>query len=278
MTRSIAALEARLATQLFRRTTRVVSLTDAGARFLVDVTRILGDVEESTRVASGAHAALRGEVSITAPVLFGRLHVTPAVVAFLAAHPDVTVRAALFDRVVDLLDERIDVAVRIARLSDSSLRAVRVGAVRRVTCASPAYLEAHGRPRTPADLRRHATIAFASGAAPREWSFPRPRRSDRVTIAPRLTANDTEATLFAARAGHGIVRALSYQVADDVRSGRLVVLLRAYEPPPIPIHVVHAAGAGAPARVRSFVDFMVDRLRADPRLDPAASLRASHGR
>jgi DNA-binding transcriptional LysR family regulator len=148
------------------------------------------------------------------------------------------------------------------------LRAVKVGSVRRLLCASPGYVAAHGKPKKPADLRAHAIIAFAAGAAPREWTFPRARRSERIAIDPRIVTNSTETSLAAATGGHGIVRALSYQVADEVRAGRLVVLLREHEPPPIPIHVVHTGGSNAPARVRTFVDYAVERLRADRRLDP----------
>ncbi|MGZ3475943.1 MAG: LysR substrate-binding domain-containing protein [Polyangiales bacterium] len=268
VTRTVAALETELGTQLFRRTTRVVNLTDAGARFLVDVKRILADVEESSSAVAGAHAEVRGPLVVTASVMFGEMYVAPVLLAFMRKHTEVSPRALLVDRVVDLLDEGVDVAIRIAHLRDSSLRAVRVGEVRRVLCASPGYLEAHGRPKKPADLRQHATIAFASGAPPRDWSFPRDRRAQRVAIEPRLVTNNTATSLAAARAGQGIARALSYQVADDVRAGRLVVILREFEPPPLPIHVVHTGGASAPARVRSFVDFAVERLRADVRLDP----------
>jgi len=267
VTRTIAALEAELGTPLFRRTTRVVNLTDAGARFLVSVKRILADVAESSAAAAGAHAALGGSLVVTASVMFGRVHVAPVLLGFLRTRPDIRAHCLLVDRVVDLVEEGVDVAVRIAHLPDSSLRAVRVGAVRYVTCASPGYLEARGRPRTPADLRGHAVIAFAAGAPPRDWSFPRARRARRIKIEPRLTTNSTETSVAAAIAGHGITRALSYQVADDIRAGRLAIVLADHEPPPIPIHVIHAAG-GAPARVRAFVDFAIDGLRADRRLDP----------
>jgi DNA-binding transcriptional LysR family regulator len=266
VTRTIAALEAELSVQLFRRTTRVVSLTEAGASFLADVRRILADVGESHARARGSHESLRGNLAVTAPVLFGRLYATPVLLEFLRAHPEMRTRALLVDRVVDLLEEGIDVAIRIAHLRDSSMRAVKVGSVRRVLCAAPSYLEARGRPRKPADLRRHAVISFAIGAPPRDWSFARQRRVARVPIDPVLATNSTDAAIDAAIAGHGITRALSYQIADEVRAGRLRVLLRDYEPPPIPIHVVHAGSTSA--RVRAFVDFAVERLRSDPRLDP----------
>ncbi|MEO8707299.1 MAG: LysR family transcriptional regulator [Kofleriaceae bacterium] len=258
VTRTIAALEAELGTQLFRRTTRVVNLTDAGTRFLVSVRRILADVAEAS-AAAASDATLAGTLVVTAPVMFGRVHVAPVLLRFLAKHPDVRARALLADRVVDLVEEAVDVAIRIANLGDSSLRAVRVGEVRRVTCASPAYLSEHGTPRTPADLRDHAVIAFSAGAPPREWTYPQPRRTGRVRIAPQLTTNSVETTIAAALAGHGVTRALSYQVAGDVRSGKLVIVLADHEPQPVPIHIVHAGGT---ARIRAFVDFAVAGLRA----------------
>jgi DNA-binding transcriptional LysR family regulator len=268
VTRSVAALEAELGAQLFRRTTRVVTLTEEGARFLVSAKRILADTEVSMAGLREGDAALRGNLVVTASVMFGNLYIAPLLLAFLRRHPQVRARSFLSDRVVDLVAEGIDVAVRIAHLKDSSLRAAKVGAVRRVLVASPAYLAARGTPQRVSDLREHDTIAFSFDEAPREWVFAGGRRSHRVAIDPRLVANSTETTLRAAAAGRGITRALSYQVASDVRAGRLVVLLPELEPPPVPIHVVHAAGAEAPARVRAFVDFAVAKLRADERLDP----------
>jgi DNA-binding transcriptional LysR family regulator len=268
VTRAVAGLEAELGTLLFRRTTRVVSLTDAGRRFLDDVKRILADVDESVAHARGAHAAVRGGLLVTASVMFGRMHVTPILLGFLDEHPDVRIRALLVDRVVDIVEEGIDVAVRIAHLRDSALRAIKVAAVRRVLCASPAYLAKHGRPRVPDDLRAHEILAFSSDAPPRDWAFPRARRVRRVAIEPRLVTNSTEATLAAALAGHGITRALSYQVEADVRAGRLVVVLADHEPPPIPVPVVLPGGWRARARARAFVDLGVVRRRGAARLDP----------
>jgi len=271
VTRTVAALEASIHTQLFRRTTRVVTLTEAGARFLVDVRRILADVEEATAAAAGDHAALRGALVVTAPVMFGRLYVAPLVLAFLAEHPLISAQALLVDRIVDLLEENVDVAVRIAPLIDSSLRGTRVGWVRRMLCAAPSYLAAHSPLRAPADLVQHAVIAFAQGGPPRDWSFPRGKHRQRVAVVPRFTTNSTEASVAAAVSGHGIIRVLSYQVADELRAGTLVPLLAGFEPAPLPIHVVHTGGRAAPARVRAFVDCAVSRLRADARLAVGAS-------
>lgn len=268
VTRSVAALEAELGTQLFRRTTRVVALTDEGARFLVSAKRILADTEASMAGLREVDHALRGNLVVTAPVMFGNLYVAPVLLSFLRRHPHIQARSFLADRVVDLVAEGVDVAVRIAHLKDSSFRAAKVGAVRRVLVASPGYLAARGTPSQLRDLRDHDTIAFAIAEPPREWTFTRGRSTRRVAIEPRLVTNNTETSLRAAVAGRGITRALSYQVASDVRAGRLVVLLPELEPPPIPVHVVHAAGAEPPHRVRAFVDFTVAKLRADERLDP----------
>lgn len=268
VTRGLAGLERELGARLFRRTTRVVTLTEAGAKFLVDAKRILADTEESMANVGAVDAELRGNLVVTASVMFGNAYVAPLLLAFLRRHSRVRARALLVDRVVDLVAEGVDVAVRIAHLKDSSLRATKVGAVRRVLCASPGYLEAHGTPKRIADLREHDTIAFSLGDAPRDWTFAGGRSAGRVAIEPRLVTNSTETSLRAAVAGRGITRALSYQVASDVRAGRLVVVLPELEPPPIPVHVVHAADGHPPARVRAFVDFVVTKLRADQRLDP----------
>lgn len=273
VTRSVAALEAELGTRLFRRTTRVVTLTDEGARFLVAAKRILADTEASMAGVREEDRGLRGNLVVTAPVMFGNLYVAPVLLAFLRSHSEIRARSFLVDRVVDLVAEGIDVAVRIAHLKDSSLLAAKVGAVRRVLVASPGYLAAHGAPERVSDLRDHDIIAFSLAEPPREWTFTRGRSTRRVAIDPRLVTNSTETSLRAAIAGRGITRALSYQVASDVRAGRLVVLLPQLEPPPIPVHVVHAAGTEAPARVRAFVDFAVSKLRSDERLDPAKWIR-----
>ena len=264
VTRIIAALEVELGTPLFRRTTRVVNLTEAGASFLASAKRILADVAEASAAVAGAHASLRGPLVVTASVMFGREHVAPILLRFLGKHPEIRARALLVDRVVELVDEGVDVAVRIAHLRDSTLRAARVGEVRLVTCASPAYLAARGTPRDPQDLAAHAVVAFAHGSIVREWSFPHARRAKRVVVEPRFITNSTETSIAAAVAGHGITRALSYQVAEHVVAGRLEVVLADHEPPTIPIQVVHAASP--PARVRTCVDVLVEELRKDTRL------------
>jgi len=262
VTRAVAGLEERLGVRLLHRTTRIVRVTEAGERFLRDAARVLADVDEAELSASRIQHGLRGPLAITAPALFGRLHVAPVLLDFLGRHPDVTGRALFVDRVVDLVDEGIDVAVRIARLADSALSAVRVGAVRRVVCASPEYLRRSAALRSPRDLAKHDGIGFVPSMGEPDWAFR--VKSSRVSAPPRtrLLVNGAEAAVEAAVAGFGVVRALSYQVAAHVRDGSLVIVLSAFEPPELPVHVVHAQGHRATTRVRAFVDFAVPRLRA----------------
>ncbi len=278
VTRAIAALEQRIGAQLLLRTTRRVRPTEAGERFFADCKRILAELEEAETSAGGTYAEPQGQLAVTAPSMFGRLHVAQVVLDFLAQHPRVSVRTFFIDRIVNLVDEGFDVAVRIAHLPDSSLTAVQVGSVRRVAVASPRYLAEHGVPRTPADLARHDGIGFsqtASANAP--WSFHSPRSHGvggssgaREIAHPhmQLIANTGELTIAAAMAGRGVTRAVSYQVDADVRAGRLQVVLADYEAPPIPVHIVYPAGRKAAAKVRAFVDFAVQRLRGEAVLSP----------
>jgi DNA-binding transcriptional LysR family regulator len=266
VTRAVSALERRVGTRLLHRTTRVVRLTDAGRGLLADARRILLEIEDAEARAAGAHAEPKGRVAVTAPVMFGRLFVTAVILDFLAQQPGVEVCAQLSDRVVDLIEDGFDVGVRIAHLPDSTLAAARVGSVRQVLCASPAFLAAHGTPRDPADLARFATIGIGTLDRAPSWTFAPDDAPVRVAPRSRLVVNATDVAVVSALAGHGVARALSYQVAAELRAGRLVRLLREHEPAPIPIHVVHPEGRRASARVRAFVDFAVDRLRAEPSL------------
>ncbi|MEQ8397873.1 LysR family transcriptional regulator [Thalassobaculum sp.] len=264
VTRAIAALEERIGARLLHRTTRTVRLTESGARFLVDAKRILSELEEAEATAAGAHAEPRGQLAVTAPLLFGKMHVAPVVLEFLDRFPMVSARTLFVDRVVDLMDEGIDIAVRIAELPDSALSAVRVGEVRRVVCATPEFLSEHGTPLVPRDLDGFDCVGFQSGAAPAGWVFPSQTGTRTETVRPRmrLLVNNADVAVAAALAGHGIVRVLSYQVAQEVRQGRLRILLAEHEPSPIPVHLVHLEGRRAAARVRAFVDFASQQLRA----------------
>ena len=275
VSRAIVALEEHVGAQLLRRSTRTVALTEVGERFHADCKRILADLAEAEASASGAYTAPQGQLAITAPQLFGRIHVSPLVLDFLAEHPLVSARTYFADHIVHLLDEGFDVAVRIAHLPDSGLAAVRVGEVRRVIVASPGYLAARGVPRTPADLERHAAIGFAiNGGAIAPWALYPPgakNKSGREIGHPRmqLTANTGEMGIAAALAGRGLARALSYQVADEVQAGRLRIVLSDHEPPPIPVQVVYVDGRKAAAKVKAFVAFAVERLRQQPVLNGA---------
>jgi len=273
VSRAIVALEEHVGARLLRRTTRSVALTEAGERFHADCKRILADVAQAEASAGGAHTDPQGGLAITAPRLFGRIHVTPVLLDFLALHPKVHARAFFADHIVHLLDEGFDVAVRIAHLPDSGLTAVRVGHVRRVIVASPDYLSAHGTPRVPGDLARHDAIGFAaSGDTMAPWALYPPgakHKADRAIVHPRmqLAVNSGEIAIAAALAGRGLARALSYQVAQDVQAGRLRIVLADHEPPPIPVQLVYADGRKAAAKVKAFVEFAVERLRRQPVLN-----------
>ena len=269
VTRAVAAIEARLGAQLLHRSTRSVRLTEVGARFLDDCRRILAELDEAEASAGGAHAAPQGQLAITASSMFGRLHVAPILFDFLALHPSLTVRSLFVDRVVHLLDEGFDLAVRIAHLPDSSLTAVPVGAVRRVVIASPEYLAQRGEPKAPADLAKHDAIGFSQdGGAGAPWVFHRGAERELAQPRVQLIANAGEVGIDAAIRGLGLARALAYQVDAEVLAGRLKIVLADFEPAPIPVHLVYVAGRKAPAKVRSFVDFAVERLRKVPVLSP----------
>lgn len=269
VTRAVVALEQRIGARLLHRTTRTVRLTEAGERFFADCRRLLAEIDEAEASAGGAYAQPQGQLAVTASAMFGRMYVAPLLLGYLGQYPQVTARALFVDRIVNLVDEGVDVAVRIARLPDSSLTAVQVGVVRRVLVASPAYLAARGVPASPAELAAHDAIGFTPNAGtPAPWAFRGADGSSREIAAPRvrLEANAGEVGIQAAIAGHGLTRALSYQVAPHVRAGELQIVLAAHEPPPIPIHIVYPEGRRAAAKVRAFVDFAAERLRSDPRL------------
>ncbi|MBC2653956.1 LysR family transcriptional regulator [Pseudomonas sp. MSSRFD41] len=268
VTRAVAALEQRIGTQLLVRTTRNVHLSEAGQRYLEDCRRILAEVQDAEASAAGIHAQPRGQLSLTAPVLFGELFVTPLLVRYLQRYPQVSVNALLVDRMANMVDEGIDVAVRIGELPDSGQHSIRVGQVRRVICASAAFLASHGRPQHPEDLRQAPVIAPSSIGQARNWQFNVAGRALSIRPEPRLLVSASQAAITAASLGLGLTRVLSYQVADKVAAGQLEIVLEAFEQPPLPIHVVYQGGRKAPARVRSFVDFAVQALREHPSLNP----------
>jgi DNA-binding transcriptional LysR family regulator len=262
VSRKVSELEQSLGVQLLARSTRRVSLTDTGRQYFEACRRILDDVAEAERAASGEYRSPRGELIITTPIVFGRLHIVPVVTEFLKAYEQVDVQMMLVDRVVDVLDEHIDLALRIGELPDSSLIAVRIGSIGRVVCASPAYLAAHGVPTHPRELAEHHAITFAGLSSPKEWSFRIAGATMRFPVRSRLTVTTAEAALDAAIAGAGLTRVLSYQATAAVRDGRLVLVLRDFEPEPNPISLVYPSGRLVPLKLRAFLDFAVPRLKA----------------
>jgi DNA-binding transcriptional LysR family regulator len=262
VSRRIAELEAHLGVRLFNRTSRRLDLTEAGRGYLVAARRILEDVAEAERTAKGEYAAPRGDLIITAPLVFGRLHVLPVVVDFLAEFPEVDVRLVLNDRNVNLIEDHIDLAVRIGDLPDSSLVAIGVGAISRVVCGSPAYLERRGRPSTPHDLTSHDCVTFESLVPQSSWTFVSGKSEVAAQIRPRLTVNTAEAAIDAAVAGVGLTRVLAYQAAAALADGRLETVLGEFQAPPSPVNLVHSGGRLLPRKVRAFLDLAAPRLRA----------------
>lgn len=257
ISRRVSDLEARLGAPLLIRSARGLSLTDAGASYVAACRRILDDVAEIERIAAGEFTTPKGLLSITAPVVFGRWHVLPAVTEFLDTHSAVDARLALTDRPVNPQDEHIDVTVRIGTLADSSLRARKVGEVRRVICASPAYLAARGRPSSPEDLTHHNCVTFESLTQPNRWVFDH----QSVQVRSRLAVNTAEAALDAAMAGLGVTRVLSYQAAPAVAAGHLQLLLEPFEPEPWPVNILYRSGP-LPEKVRAFLDHLAPHLSA----------------
>lgn len=263
VTRAIAALEDRLGIKLLTRTTRYVRVTDAGQRYLEDARRIINEVDEADEAAAGINAEPRGQLAITAPVLFGKLFVLPGIVDYLQRYPDMEISAVFLDRIVNLLEEGFDVGIRIGQLPDSSMKAIRVGSIRRVVCASPAYLAKHGAPEKPSDLANHLVVAASAVSPAIEWKFA---EGLVVRVKPRLTVTSNDSAIAAVLLGMGVTRLLSYQIASYQASGQLQTILSEFEPEPLPIHVIHREGRYASAKVRSFVDLIVAKLRSDQAL------------
>ncbi|TAJ72284.1 MAG: LysR family transcriptional regulator [Phenylobacterium sp.] len=258
VTRTLAALEARIGVRLVERTTRRLATTEAGRRLADEARAVLAAYDAA--MAHDEDGPLRGFLRISAPLVFGRRHVAPVLAAFLDAHPQVTVELALNDRNLDLVDAGIDVALRIGALADSSLLARRVGEVRRVVAASPAYLASRGTPERPGDLAGHEIVYSSTQPGPTEWRFEGPRGPQTVRLRPRLMVNAVEPVIEAAVQGRGVTRVLSYQLADELADGRLVRLLAGYEPAPIPVQLVTVSARLMPPRVRAFLDFAAVEL------------------
>jgi DNA-binding transcriptional LysR family regulator len=262
VTRAVAALEARLGVPLFHRTTRHVAPTEAGLRFLAGARAALQQLDAAEKDAAGEMAEPTGLLGVAASVTFGRRAVAPVIAEFLAAHPRVQVSLMLMDRVINLVEEGVDVAVRIGELPDSSLVARRLGTVRRVLVASPAYLARAGTPEAPEALRAHQVIAFTGALPNREWRHVQGGRRASLRLVPRFEVNDAQAAISLALAGEGITAGFSYMVAEDVRAGRLVPLLQAFAPPPVPVHIVYPQARLVAPKLRAFVELATPRLRA----------------
>lgn len=260
ITRAVAALERHLGVTLFHRSTRAVSLTDEGAAFLDRARRILSELREAEHVVMGGRSAPRGQLYVTAPVMFGRLHVLPAIDALLVKHEGLSARMMLLDRNVRIVEEGIDVAVRIGTLADSALRVVTIGSVRQTIVASPAYLAAHGVPEAPGDLSGHRCIVGSAIRVGAAWPFGA-KSETIVEVTPRLTVNTIDATIAAAEAGIGLANVLSYQAAEAIVAGRLVPLLTEHAPPPMPVSLLYDAGRAAMPAVRAFIEEMRERAR-----------------
>jgi DNA-binding transcriptional LysR family regulator len=261
VSRKISELEAHLETRLFNRSSRRLSLTDAGHGYVAACRRILEDIAEAEQVASGEFRAPRGELAITVPIVFGRLHLLPIAVEFLAAYPDINIRLVQSDRVVNLIEEHVDLAVRIGELPDSSLIAKRVGEVRWILCGSPDYFARYGFPKQLDELHAHHCVTFENFMSPKTWTFRTGKQSTAVTIHSRLVVNTAEAAIDAAIAGLGLTRALSYQVAEAITSGRLVAALEAFEPDPWPVSLLYRSQAPLSQKLRVFLDFAAPRLK-----------------
>lgn len=261
VSRRIADLEDHLGVRLLLRSNRHVSLTEAGQAYLTACKRILGDVAEAEQAASGAFSAVRGQLDITAPLVFGRIHILPLVADFLQAYPDLDIRLTLADRMLHLQDDHVDLAVRIGALRDSSLKAIKVGAVRRVVCASPAYLADHSPLLEPDDLAHHQCVTFTGMEAAERWAFPMGDKEKSVPIRSRLTVNTAEAAIDAAIAGLGVTRVLSYQIAAAQSTGQLQTVLQDFEPASVPVSLVYDGQGALPTKLRVFVDFASKRLK-----------------
>jgi DNA-binding transcriptional LysR family regulator len=268
VSRKVSELEAQLRVQLLTRTTRSVALTEIGHQFFETSRKLLEELGEAERLASGEYRAPRGELIAAAPIGLGRIYLTPIVTEFLAAYPEVDVDLRLADRVVNLAEEGIDVALRVGELPDSSLMAIRLGTIRHVVCASPAYLKNRGTPLKPADLSKHSCVTFTSLEAPREWTFRSGRRVDRIPVHSRLAVSTADAAADAAVAGLGITRLLCYQASPSIKAKRLKLLLRDYEPEPMPVSLVYQSGRLMPQKLRAFIDFVVPRLKPRLVFDP----------
>lgn len=262
VSRKISELEAHLNTSLLTRSSKGLVPTPAGRSFIMAAEAILEQLNEAERAAAGEYTAPRGDLVVTAPVMFGRLHVLPVATESLGTYPEVGVGLMLTDRVAHLVDDHVDVALRIGDLPDSGLTASCIGSVRRVVCASPAYLAEYDRPACPDQVLKHTCISLEGAAAPATWRFEANGSEIAVAVRSRLSVNTVEAGVDAAIAGMGLMQALSYQVVEHVRRGALEIVLDAFERRPWPVHLLYTGGQSRlPLKLRAFIDFAAPRLR-----------------
>jgi DNA-binding transcriptional LysR family regulator len=262
ISRKVAELEARLKAQLFQRSSRQMTLTDAGRSYIEACKRIIEQVDDAEREVSGEYRIPKGDLAVTAPWGLGHMHLVPVTVEFLGAYPEIALRLVLTDRVVNTVDENIDVSIRIGNLPDSNLIATRIGTVRFVICASPGYLAARGLPKEPGELGDHDCITIDDITAQRTWKFAKGNREIDVPIRSRLRVTDSEAAIEAAIAGAGITRVMSYKMEAARRAGALVPMLENFELPPLPMHIIYAERKPMPLKLRAFLDWVTPRLKA----------------
>lgn len=259
VTRLVAALEDRLGARLLQRTTRKVALTDVGARYLERIRRILGDVEEAENAVEGERMRPGGRLVVSAPVGFGRLHVSPMMSAYLMRYPEVSGELRLSDRMINLVEDGVDLAIRIGHLADSSLVSRQVGEMRRIVVASGDYLEARGEPKSPGAIAAHETIQFGGTGGSPDWRFVEDGREIRIACTPRFVTNSADAAIQYAERGGGLTRVMAYQAAEALKAGRLKIVLAKFEQPPLPIHIVYPTSRLLSAKVRSFIDLVIEQ-------------------
>lgn len=267
VTRAVSALEEKLGVKLLNRTTRFVRTTDAGQRYLEDARRILFEVERANESAVGINGEPKGHLSITAPVIFGQQYVVPCIAEYLNRYPETEVEATFLDRVVNLMEEGFDLGVRIGHLPDSSMRAIKVGTVRMLWLASPEYLNKVGIPQTPESLTQHDIIMTNSSSLMQDWQFDNAGKNHTIRLKPRLKVSTNQAAINAAKLDLGIIRTISYQVENELTEGRLKTVLEKYEPPAMPIHIVHREGKFSSSKIRSFIDILAESLKSNRHLN-----------
>jgi len=264
VTRFVASLETSLGVKLFNRTTRHVRLTESGEHFLTDSKRILEDIIEAEAAATGIYSKPKGTLTITAPVLFGEKHVLPIITEYLELNQEVTVKTLFSDRVTSLVEEELDIAIRIGHLKDSNLYATHVGNVHRIVCSSPSYFKKYGKPIYPADLSDHSIVFPTTFEASPVWNFINNGEKEAVKLNPRLHCNQTNSALQAAIQGFGITRLMSYQVGEELEKGTLQSVLTSYEEKPLPVNIIRIEGRRSNAKIRSFLDLATKRLQGNP--------------